>query len=391
MVIKSLQFLVDLIFKFKIKFKNPEINKILIFDKENSEVNCRILGIKKYGIVHTRKEEICFPILLNLIIRFKLNILNYYIRYIELSNAKIVITFIDNNFIFYQLKKYFKSKIFISVQNGHRMAYGDIFGFLQKNKNIKNLSADMIFTFNKNIANEYKKKISSNFHAIGSLKNNYIKIEKSVKKNRNTLLYISTFRPIMYELLNNKILLDDYEEKFSKKYKYHQRQGINFVLPKLLQKYCLENKLKLIVLGATKYNKEKVFYNNILGKNYKFIEKKDVFSNYKEVDKHQLLVSTYSTLGYEALARGKRICFFSPNISKFEKSYSFGWPYIKKNQGFFYSNKLEYISVKKTLDKVKNINMNLWLKKTLTYKKNIMIYNQANTEIKKFVTKKLKK
>ena len=131
MVIKSLQFLVDLIFKFKIKFKNPEINKILIFDKENSEVNCRILGIKKYGIVHTRKEEICFPILLNLIIRFKLNILNYYIRYIELSNAKIVITFIDNNFIFYQLKKYFKSKIFISVQNGHRMAYGDIFGFLQ--------------------------------------------------------------------------------------------------------------------------------------------------------------------------------------------------------------------------------------------------------------------
>ena len=57
-----------------------------------------------------------------------------------------------------------------------------------------------------------------------------------------------------------KQVIDDYEEKFSKKYKYHQRQGINFVLPKLLQKYCLENKLKLIVLGATKYNKEKVFF-----------------------------------------------------------------------------------------------------------------------------------
>ena len=28
--------------------------------------------------------------------------------------------------------------------------------------------------FNKNIAKEYKKKISANFHAIGALKNNYI-------------------------------------------------------------------------------------------------------------------------------------------------------------------------------------------------------------------------
>ena len=43
------------------------------------------------------------------------------------------------------------------------MAYGDIFGFLQKNKKIKNLSADMIFTFNKNIMSEYKKKFHLNF------------------------------------------------------------------------------------------------------------------------------------------------------------------------------------------------------------------------------------
>ena len=100
---------------------------------------------------------------MDLLLKFKLNSLNYYIKYIELSDPKIVITFIDNNFIFYQLKKYFRSKKFISIQNGHRMAYGDIFGFLQKNKKIKNLSADMIFTFNKNIMSEYKKKFHLNF------------------------------------------------------------------------------------------------------------------------------------------------------------------------------------------------------------------------------------
>ena len=61
----------------------------------------------------------------------------------------------------------------------------------------------------------------------------------------------------------------------------------------------------------------------------------------------------------------------------------------KKKTRFFYSDKIDYINVKKTLDKVKNINKNLWLKKTLKYKKNIMIYNNSNTIIKKYLTKNL--
>ena len=40
------------------------------------------------------------------------------------------------------------------------MAFGDIFGYLN-DKKIKNLSADMIFTFNKNVIKEYKKKFIS--------------------------------------------------------------------------------------------------------------------------------------------------------------------------------------------------------------------------------------
>ena len=389
MLLKKIKFWLNFFLKVKIRFRLPIKNEILVFDKESSETNCKVLNIKKYGILHSRKEEFYFPILFNLLLEFKLNILNYYIKYIELSDAKIVITFIDNNFIFYKLKKYFKKKTFISIQNGHRMAYGDIFGLLNKHSKIKNLSADKIFTFNKNIIKEYKKRISSNYQAVGSLKNNYIKIEKTLSKKK-TLLFISPFRLIMYKLIKKKILFNDLEERFGKKYPYHLRQRINFELPKLLQKFCLENNLKLTILGASKNIKEKFFYDSILGKSYKFIKKTDTFSNYKEVDKHQLIASTYSTLGYEALARGKKICFFSPEISKFEKSYSFGWPYLKKKEGFFYSNQINYFSVKKILDNIKNMNTNLWYKKTFTYKKNIMIYNYTNTEIKKFVTKKLK-
>ena len=71
-------------------------------------------------------------------------------------------------------------------------------------------------------------------------------------------MYISTFRPIIYELLKKNILFDNFEEKFGKKYKYHFLQGINFVLPRLLKKYCEENNLQLKILGATKNKKESI-------------------------------------------------------------------------------------------------------------------------------------
>ena len=79
------------------------------------------------------------------------------------------------------------------------------------------------------------------------------------KKKSKFLLYISTFRPIIYELLKKNILFDNFEEKFEKKYKYHFLQGINFVLPRLLKKYCEENNLQLKILGATKNKKRKYF------------------------------------------------------------------------------------------------------------------------------------
>ena len=199
---KRLRIWLNFILNGKLSFNYPKKNKILIFDKVSSETGCKILGLKKYQILYTRKEVLCFPILVDLLLKFKLNSLNYYIKYIELSDPKIVITFIDNNFIFYQLKKYFRSKKFISIQNGHRMAYGDIFGFLQKNKKIKNLSADMIFTFNKNIMSEYKKKISSKFQAIGSLKNNHVKVGKIIKKKTKFFIvnnYMQTYHLLAFK------------------------------------------------------------------------------------------------------------------------------------------------------------------------------------------------
>ena len=107
---------------------------------------------------------------MNLLFNLKLSQLNYFKKYIEKSEADLIITFIDNNLIFYKLKKFFSLKKFIAIQNGlFRMAYGDIFGRLKKVKD-KDLSADMIFTFNKNIGKSTIKELNQNVWLLDLLK-----------------------------------------------------------------------------------------------------------------------------------------------------------------------------------------------------------------------------
>ena len=42
------------------------------------------------------------------------------INYIEYCNPNLIINFIDNYAKFYELKKFFDKKKFISIQNGYR-------------------------------------------------------------------------------------------------------------------------------------------------------------------------------------------------------------------------------------------------------------------------------
>ena len=107
--------LLQKILKIQFEIKLPKKNKILIFDKEGSEVLKKTLGLKSFEILHVRYEKINLSVAFLLAIKLKLNYVNYYLKIIEITNPKLVITFIDNNPNFYRLKNFFKDKIFISV------------------------------------------------------------------------------------------------------------------------------------------------------------------------------------------------------------------------------------------------------------------------------------
>ena len=79
-------------------------------------------------------------------------------------------------------------------------------------------------------------------------------------------------------------------------------------------------------------------------------------------------------------------------VSSVEKSYKFGWPYIKKEKGFFFSNKCNYGEVSKILNNLRLMKIKTWKKKKKKKKKirlyqnGLMIYDKNN-----FILKKKKK
>ena len=150
-------------FKSKIIFNNPKKSKIVFYDEQWIDLIPKSYK-KKSVILHTRREVFYFPILLKTLIKFgyKFDEFYYQLEFINHVEPKIVISLFDNFINFYRLKNYNKKIKFFAVQNGFRnkdLNLKDLTNSSDKIPNKSMLSADLVFTFNKKIENQYKKYI----------------------------------------------------------------------------------------------------------------------------------------------------------------------------------------------------------------------------------------
>jgi len=125
-----------------LEFRPPKRKKIVIFDGHGSEHVSMCLPKKSYVILHTRYEKINFFILFKCLLNLKFKYRDYLKEFINYVKPKILLTYIDNNYFFYQIKFKFLKKI--SLQNGHRTEISQDFFYQIKNKKL-NLNSDFIF------------------------------------------------------------------------------------------------------------------------------------------------------------------------------------------------------------------------------------------------------
>ena len=224
----------------------------------------------------------------------------------------------------------------------------------------KELSCDYLLMFNKEIGRKYNKFLDSQVIPIGSLKSNFH--IKKIKKKKINYLYISVYR--YFEVYNDDL-----------------------IFLKNLKKYCINKNIKIQVLGCSdKFNLEKEFYEKIFGDRLeKFLPRYVSRDTYNIVDKAKVIISTISTLGYEAASRGNSVGLFSINKNLAKNSFRFGWPVNKKPKGFFWTNKNDYKEIERIIENLLNSKKN---KLTSIIKKelrNIMVYDEGNKNFYRLV------
>ena len=365
--------LINLLIKSKYRVIPPPKKKIVIFDYQGANRLINVFNkIKKNEceILHSRGEIINLIIIIKILLKLNINRHNYYLEYIKATECNYVLTFIDNSFQFYKLKKKFPNIKFIAFQNGWR----DNVFFKTIHKR-DNLSADYIFCYNSSIKKKYEKNIKANVISHGSIINN--KFENKLNDNSNEIFFISQ----IIDNKNQNFLVDDKYISWSDFFKVE-----NLLFQILIKQKFFKNKKLIILSRYREFNKiEFDFYDNIFNKkeiawDFKIINK--IENVYKFCLSKRYFISIDSTLGYELLSRNKKVFFISSRVNVKRSSRSFGWPYNFNNTGYFWSN----LNKKNSKNLSKNINNYFYKEKIFDTKfihKNLMNYDKKNIEISK--------
>ena len=148
-----------------------------------------------------------------------------------------------------------------------------------------------------------------------------------------------------------------------------------------LVKFCEKKKIQLNFLPKEKAEllTESFYRSCFIKGNWIFHSRVNREEIYKTINKQQMVVFHFSTLGFEALAKGIRCVSFNGYFPI--KGSHMRYP----KSGAFWSNSTNYLEFKKTLNKVIDFSNRNWKKIADKYSSEILNYNPNNNKIKKIL------
>lgn len=328
-------YILKIFIKTKKIYSTPKQKKLIIFDSYSSREHFRLIFDSNILFeIHCpgdrRKVEfiyLSFKIIsLSIIELLKGNIASfYYIALIRAVNPKAVVTFIDNNFTFFELsKKLGKKYKFVVIQNSHT----SLLEFSQKD--LKKIYIPEYLCLNKFTVdhfNSLKVKVDK-FNIVGSinlsLAENYLSNNQNNFNNdkRKYVCVIAGAMPEISSSLDKKILnqlrerqikLWKYVTEFSRKheifFKLASRQTVNFSEDDFLKK--------------RRYNFEDRVFKETNADNKYFVKidrRRENFTSYELAFKSELVIGFHSTILLESLAKDKKILCIS-SLDSYSNAY----------------------------------------------------------------------
>lgn len=380
-------------FKVKLKFKLPNKIDIIVFDREDLLSIEPILKVFKNKLLldgrysSTKKIFFNFSLLKEIRKNYRGNLsMAYYSSLISLTKPKLVLTFVDNSWLFNKLTKKFYNKLnFLAIQNAVRYEI-KINNNLHKKKIVKtnlnkNFFYDNFLTFGKYEIDHYKKNniFINKAQDIGSIRlanviDDFKASKKKIQKNRYDICVISDAFIVGTDKRFGLNGLEKAQIKYLKSMiKIIKKHNLNFI-------FCFKR-------FQDKINKEMLFYEKYLSdEEIKFIKNNSTNrlnnkynSSYQKMLESKLTVSLWSSMLRENIALGRKS--LSVNYSGNEVS---NFPIT----GICAIKKPNFKTLEKRVLKLVNMSEKKYIK--LLNKKNKYLINDDISMTKKKIIKKIR-
>ena len=369
----------------RISFRIPKHTLIVQIHRDGLDILERYVNRSNVSVVDP--AELNFWILFKCLMLRKFQMREYFVEAIKANRPRVVITFIDNDPTFYQLKSRNSSPVYIAVQNGlrHNYAYAYRSGFvdhLVKAGGKDLLSADLICTFGKGSSLFFESNIRTKTLVTGNLKNNSMELVIPDKVEFD-IVFMSQHAPFDLASRNEIFYLNEASLSIHDFYK------IEGTVAKFLAQYCQQHSLRFAVSGKRGPDElfEREFFSEAIGEfPYTFLPKIDSRSSYANAYNSKLVVVIDSTIGYELLSRGKKVAFFSAR--QFEqrqmpnngRDTCFGYPNAYSDSGVFWTNFPDPNEYSRILDSILEMSEAEWADQIQPYTEELMAYRPENSE-----------
>lgn len=363
----------------------PKQSDVLIFDAAGEEILAQYLRPWATETLHVRGEQINVPVLLASLFRRGRKTDAYIDCFIERVRPRLAITFIDNNPGFYQLAARHPGLKTLSIQNGVKSFYFDIFEVWEQKRLTEGCGAvTHLATFGSRIGMEYSRYIQCDVVPIGSLKNNHF--PKKRPKTPGTIAFISQFRETPGLSLGDRFF--SHEEYFQRP----DRLVLGFLMA-----YAFKTGKTLFIVPCSDAHKdphlsrERDYYQSLLGENIPFSEARGLGSSYDSVDSAEVVVSIESALGYESAARGNKTAIFPIRSQLLGiTGLTYGWPEEYPDEGPYWSNRPDPAVFERILDHLFDLSDEQWQEELSTYGFNqVMAYDPENRTLQAVLHKEL--
>jgi len=370
---------------FKFSFALPKKQQVALADASGVSILTEYMPKQEISIIDIGCTNVF--VLLRMLVSGKKSLFDYTVAYIKIFKPQFVFTFLDNNVDFYKLAAIFPRVKFIAIQNGQRANYANQLGFgffdqLRDDSAKYKLSAHAICVLGTTSAEQYTQYIQAKPVVTGSLKNNLIG-NQITPTERFNIVYVSQHAPFKIPNSEVKFFFGNKSTTAQEFYAIEQK------IVRFLAAHTKQTDQSFAVLGKRTDSSpfEHEFFTSAAGPHkIQFIPRTSETSTYEFCNSASLIVTADSTIGYEFLARGKKVAFLSARIDGIDHVLSqevhdtdFGFPLELGTSGPFWTNSANESEFERVIRSVQSMSDAQWASAISPYNEVLMAYQPGNT------------